>query len=270
MLYFKEYRQQLTDLLKVARKKATRTPHPSPLHPLKPHIVILTGAGISEASGLPTFRSQGGLWENRRLEEIATIEALEANPADVLRFYNERRRALRAVVPNAAHYALAELETHFQVSIITQNVDDLHERAGSTKVLHLHGELRYATSMTDPAYRHYLGDDDIHPGDTCPAGGQLRPHVVLFGENVPHFPAATGICERADFFIIIGTSLQVYPAAALIDYPPPDCPCFFIDPAAGEIDTSNITTRDLLPIAEPAITGVPRVVKALIANRMNG
>ena len=240
----------------------SKTPQVSGLGP-HPSIVVLTGAGISEESGLPTFRGKDGLWENRRLEDIATVEALRANPADVLRFYNERRRALRAVEPNAAHYALAELEAHFDVTVITQNVDDLHERAGSAQVLHLHGELRYATSMADPDYRHYLGDDDIHPGDTCPAGGQLRPHVVLFGEPVPNFPKATEICEQADHFIVIGTSLQVYPAASLIDCPPPDCPCTLIDPAAEAIDTA----RDVIPIPETATTGVPWVVNALIAEQ---
>jgi len=228
-----------------------------------PHIVILTGAGISEESGLPTFRGEDGLWENRRLEEIATIEALEAHPNDVIRFYNERRQALRRVEPNTAHRALVELESKFEVSIITQNIDDLHERAGSRSVLHLHGELRYATSMADPDYRLHLGDDDIQPGQTCPRGGQLRPHVVLFGESVPNFTKAIELCEQADYFLVIGTSLNVYPAAALIDHPPADCPCCFIDPNAETIPTH----RNLNRIAEPATTGVPKVVNELISEQ---
>ncbi|NDV62599.1 NAD-dependent deacylase [Puniceicoccales bacterium CK1056] len=192
--------------------------------------VILSGSGVSEESGIQTFRGSGGLWEGYKLEEVATPEAFERDPELVLRFYNMRRKAVREADPNKAHHAIARLETHFDVMVITQNVDDLHERAGSSKVLHLHGELLRARSSQDPGYRVHLGQKDIFLGDLDPAGNQLRPDVVWFGEEVPAIAEAAGIVEMADILIVIGTSLVVYPAASLIHHAPLDCRRFVIDP----------------------------------------
>lgn len=220
------------------------------------HIVILTGAGISAESGLSTFRGSDGLWDNESIEEVATPEGFERNPEKVLRFYNERRRALQSAEPNPAHLALARLEERYRVSIITQNIDDLHERAGSTGVLHLHGELTKARSATDPGYRIDIGYRDIEPGERCPDGGQLRPHVVWFGEPVPAFPEAVETARTADRLLIVGTSLQVYPAASLIDAPSPDCPKVLVDPSADSPGPGVTIERR----AEPASRGVPRLV----------
>jgi len=243
---------------------------PAPLAPTAPDelvsfvagggVVVLTGAGISTESGLPTFRGSGGLWETYSFEEIACVEALEENPAAVLRFYNERRQAMRKAAPNPAHYALARLESAYRVSIITQNVDDLHERGGSSDILHLHGELRFAKSMRDPHYRIDLGDRDLQLGDTCPTGGQLRPDVVLFGEAVPNMTAAIELCQSADYLIVIGTSLQVYPAAGLLDCIDSDCPCILIDPSADQVAKG----RKIHAIPEPASTAAPKLVDQLL------
>jgi NAD-dependent deacetylase len=196
---------------------------------MKKKLVILSGAGMSAESGVSTFRDAGGLWEGHDVMEVASPEGFAKNPALVLDFYNKRRRQLFEVEPNKAHLIAAELEADFDVAIITQNVDDLHERAGSNNVLHLHGELLKARSV-------YNDDDiidwhkDINPGDLHTDGYQLRPHIVWFGEAVPAIADAVDIVQQADYLIVIGTSLQVYPAAGLIDYAPPTTPVFYIDP----------------------------------------
>ena len=193
-------------------------------------LVVLTGAGISAESGLRTFRDMGGLWEEYDIMEVASIQGWEKNTDLVLKFYNERRIQLASAEPNAGHAGLAELENFFDVHIITQNVDDLHERAGSSKVLHLHGELKKVRSTLDPEIIYDIGYKEIHPGDLCEKGSQLRPHIVWFGELVPAIEEAAEICRTAEIFAVIGTSLNVYPAAGLIDYVPVHARVFLIDP----------------------------------------
>lgn len=194
-------------------------------------LVVLSGAGISAESGIKTFRDSDGLWEGHDIMEVATPEGWQKNPALVLDFYNQRRRNLYEVAPNRAHEVLVELEKYFEVVIITQNVDDLHERAGASNVLHLHGELLKVRSEIDPntLYETDPNNPDLHLGDTCPKGGQLRPHIVWFGEAVPMIEAAIAHCQSADLFVIVGTSLVVYPAAGLLEYTPPFIPCFLVD-----------------------------------------
>ncbi len=196
---------------------------------MKKHIVALTGAGISAESGIKTFRDANGLWEGHNVMDVATPEGFAKNPELVLEFYNQRRQQLQEVTPNAAHYKLAALEAHFNVSIITQNVDDLHERAGSSSIIHLHGELLKARS-TGNAQDIKLWKKDIQLGDVCSKGYQMRPHIVWFGEDVPMIDKAMTICATADVLIIIGTSMQVYPAAGLLEYAPKNIPIYFIDP----------------------------------------
>lgn len=193
-------------------------------------IVVLSGAGISAESGLRIFRGAGGLWEGHRVEEVATPEAWKRDPEKVLRFYNERRRALLEAEPNLGHRIIAAWENHFRVLVVTQNVDDLHERAGSSKVLHLHGELRKARSTLDPDYVVQLPSWELKLGDCCPRGGQLRPHIVWFGEMVPLWPVAERWVQEADVLIVVGTSLQVYPAAALAYAAPAKARKFLVDP----------------------------------------
>jgi len=193
------------------------------------HIVVLTGAGISAESGINTFRDAGGLWEGHDVMEVASPEGFKKNKALVLEFYNQRRRQLLEVKPNKAHFALAELEKTNHVQIITQNVDDLHERAGSTNILHLHGELLKAQSTHNPELV-YTWKKDITLTDTCELGSQLRPYIVWFGEAVPLITKAQELCEQADILVIVGTSMQVYPAASLIDFVKPHVPIFYIDP----------------------------------------
>src|ERR1035437_2298844 len=187
---------------------------------MKKKIVVLTGAGVSAESGISTFRDSGGRWEKYRIEDVATPEAFHENPALVLDFYNQRRRQLQEVEPNAAHKALVLLEEKFDVQIITQNVDDLHERAGSTNVLHLHGELLKSRSTKDARLIYQIKGTELNIGDTCELGSQLRPHIVWFGEMVPAIEEAGRISSKADIFIIIGTSLNVYPAAGLVNFTP--------------------------------------------------
>jgi NAD-dependent deacetylase len=194
------------------------------------HLVVLTGAGMSAESGLKTFRDQGGLWENYDVMEVASYDGWIKNKPLVLQFYNDRRRQLETAEPNQGHLGLAKLEKQFKVSIITQNVDNLHERAGSTSVLHLHGELTKARSTKDPSYIIDIGYSDIHMGDKCPQGGQLRPNIVWFGEAVPAIDEAVEIVSKADVFVVIGTSLNVYPAAGLIDFVSSEVPIYVIDP----------------------------------------
>lgn len=204
------------------------------------NLVVLTGAGMSAESGLKTFRDENGLWEGHDVMEVATPEGFSRNPELVLEFYNQRRRQLRSVKPNSAHLDLANLEKHFNVHIITQNVDDLHERAGSTNVLHLHGELFKVRSAGNPSnVKHW--EEDICLGDKCEEGHQLRPHIVWFGEAVPLMDKAIEICETADIVLIIGTSLQVYPAASLMHYAKEDAHCYYIDPKPSIQSNSRIT-----------------------------
>lgn len=218
------------------------------------HIVVLTGAGVSAESGIKTFRDEDGLWEGHDVMEVASPEGFLNNPELVLDFYNQRRRQLKNVNPNAAHKALAQLENNYNVSIITQNVDDLHERAGSTNVLHLHGELRKIRS-TGNSEAIKTWNDDLHLGDTCKNGYQLRPHIVWFGEDVPLMETAIEICDTADILIIIGTSMQVYPAASLMHYVKPETDIYYIDPKPAYINTPNITT-----IAESASVGINTLI----------
>lgn len=198
------------------------------------HLVVLAGAGISAESGLSTFRDNNGLWTKVNAEELASIQGYRKDRSKVLAFYNERRKNLLNVQPNHAHKFLAELEKEYKVSIITQNVDDLHERAGSTSVLHLHGELRKVTGSNNPndsrCIREMPLDQPINIGDKAADGSQLRPFIVLFGESVPNMTEAKRICKEADIFVIIGTSLVVYPAATLIESVPWKIPCYIIDP----------------------------------------
>ncbi len=211
------------------------------------HLVVLTGAGISAESGLKTFRDSDGLWEKYNVYELATPEAWEKHPEKVLEFYNERRKQLLNVKPNKAHIILAKLEQHFnKVTIITQNVDDLHERAGSTNILHLHGELRKARSTCDESKVYPIKGAELNMGDTDENGCQLRPHVVWFGEPVPMLPKAVEMTKQADIFLIIGTSLIVYPAASLISYLPDKTPIYYIDPNPAQIYNPNLTTLSLI------------------------
>jgi len=209
----------------------------------KKKLVVLTGAGMSAESGISTFRGAGGLWEKHPVEEVATPEGWRRNPQLVLDFYNQRRKQLLTVEPNAGHFALAEFEKYFDVQIITQNVDNLHERAGSTKVLHLHGELTKVRS-TGPGEEIFdLSPEnyETHLGDKCPKGYQLRPHIVWFGEAVPEIENAINLAEQADVFLVIGTSLNVYPAAGLLHYVPRTTPVFLIDPNEVMAPQQHIT-----------------------------
>ena len=187
----------------------------------KPKVVVLTGAGISAESGLSTFRDSDGLWENYSVYEVATPEAFAANPELVLEFYNMRRKKVAEAKPNAAHLAVAKLEEKFDVTVITQNVDNLHERAGSSKVVHVHGEISKARSSMDETLITDIGTSEIHIGDTCELGSQLRPHIVWFGESVHHMEESAFLVAQADKVLVVGTSLSVYPAAGLVNYSQP-------------------------------------------------
>ncbi len=224
------------------------------------NLVILTGAGISAESGLATFRGNGGLWEGYNVYEVATPEAWERDPAMVLRFYNWRRQEVRRVKPNAAHLALVELEKQFDVTIITQNVDDLHERAGSSKILHLHGEILKARSSVNPDRIMELGDKDIELGDLCEDGSQLRPHIVWFGEDVPEIYNAMEIARRADILIVVGTSLQVYPAASLLPAAVNAQRVYVVNPDIPDDGYGNGITE----IRKTATLGVPELVKKIL------
>ena len=226
---------------------------------MKPNIVILTGAGISQESGIKTFRDANGLWENHDIMEVASPEGWERNPELVLKFYNQRRQQLHEVQPNAAHKAITKLQEHFPVHVITQNVDDLHERAGNKNVLHLHGELFKVRSEKNPDLI-YEWKKDLHLGDLADDGAQLRPHIVWFGEAVPMITKAAEIVSKAEIFIIVGTSMVVYPAAGLTGYLPKYTPVYYIDPHANEIHISNPLTI----IKEKAGTGLPQLVEKLI------
>lgn len=229
------------------------------------HLVVLTGAGVSSESGIRTFRDSGGLWEEYNISDVATPEAWITNRDLVLRFYNERRRQMKEAKPNKAHTGLAALENHFDIDIITQNIDNLHERAGSTSVLHLHGELTKAQSSDDPSLIYNIGYKDINPGDYCDLGSQLRPHVVWFGEEVPNMEQAIKITSKSDIFIVIGTSLNVYPAAGLINYVPAKAPIYVIDPANVPVPT----TRNVQIIRKKAGEGVRILTEYLVKNVKN-
>lgn len=203
-------------------------------------LVVLTGAGVSAESGVATFRGSCGLWEGHKIEEVAAPEGWKANPELVLDFYNKRRRNVVNVKPNRAHFILAELESELDVQIITQNVDNLHERAGSSNILHLHGEITKSRSTLDPNLVYDIKGSELNLGDLCEKGSQLRPHIVWFGEAVPAIEDAAHIISSADEVLIIGTSMQVYPAAGLINYAPPNIPILVIDPNAPDVSMSNV------------------------------
>jgi NAD-dependent deacetylase len=223
------------------------------------NIVVLTGAGISAESGIPTFRDKDGLWEKYDFMELASPRGWAKDYKLVLEFYNVRRQKVREAVPNAAHMALVELDKWYNTIIVTQNVDDLHERAGSKNIVHLHGEIMKARSTLDENLTYNLGSRDIYPGDKCEMGSQLRPDVVWFGEQVPMLDIAIQHAQKADIFIIIGTSLQVYPAATLIDYVPEQAEKFIIDKKIpGLINYNNLKI-----IEQPAALAVPQLVNKL-------
>lgn len=220
------------------------------------HLVVFTGSGISVESGIKTFRASDGLWEEHPIEEVATPEGWRHDPERVLEFYNQRRDQIRKAKPNAAHKALAALEQDgFKVSIITQNIDDLHERAGSSDVTHLHGEILNARSSVDPRMRYPLAKNNIALGDVCDKGSQLRPDVVWFGEAVPRFEEACELASQADFLLVVGTSLAVMPAASLLSYIDYDTPCALVDPDADELSPPGV-----LAINTTAGEGVPALV----------
>ena len=223
-------------------------------------IVILTGAGISAESGVKTFRGSNGLWKNHWIEEVASPIAWEKDTELVLEFYNQRRKQLFEVSPNAAHFSLAKLGGKYDVPIITQNVDDLHERAGSKNILHLHGELKKARSTFDSSLVYELKDWPLNIGDKCEKGSQLRPHIVWFGEAVPAIMDAIQIAKKADIFIIIGTSMVVYPAAGIINYVSDETPKYLIDPNAEKVRG----IKNLTIIRKNAGEGVPELVEQLI------
>lgn len=224
------------------------------------NIVVLSGAGISAESGLKTFRDSDGLWEGHDVMQVASPEGWNKNKNLVMDFYNQRRRQLLTVKPNQAHRSLVELESQFEVQIVTQNVDDLHERAGSKNVMHLHGELLKVRSTAD---ENLVLDwtEDLVEGDLCSKNSQLRPHIVWFGEMVPLLDDAIKLTSQADYIIIVGTSMQVYPAASLIHYAKPEAQIFFIDPKPNIASQKNLEV-----IAEKASVGIPIVVEKLMNN----
>ncbi|MBL4736039.1 MAG: NAD-dependent deacylase [Flavobacteriales bacterium] len=225
-------------------------------------IVVFTGAGVSAESGLGTFRDSGGLWEKHNVYEVATPEAWEANRDLVQEFYNTRRKQVLEAKPNAAHHALAKLEDQYSVTVITQNVDDLHERAGSSDVIHLHGEIIKSQSSVDPSLVYDMKGWELKEGDKCEKGSQLRPHVVWFGEPVPMMEQATLITEQADILIVVGTSLNVYPAASLIDIAGPGIPKYVVDPK--EVDVAGI--ENVTVYQEKASTGVAILADELLSS----
>lgn len=222
-------------------------------------LVVLSGAGISAESGISTFRDANGLWRNYRMEEVASPIAWERDMDLVLEFYNIRRKQLFEVEPNVGHQALVDLEEIFDVEIVTQNVDDLHERAGSSKVWHLHGELKKVRSTLDENLIYEMDQWELKKGDLCEKGSQLRPHIVWFGEAVHTIHQAIEIVKQADILIVVGTSLVVYPAAGLIDYAPEGIPIYYIDPHAHQLSASG----NFQCISEKAGTGLPKLALQL-------
>lgn len=222
------------------------------------HIVVLTGAGISAESGLKTFRDSDGLWEGCDIEEVATPQAWRRNPALVQEFYNMRRKSVLEAEPNPAHCALASLEEKYKVTVITQNIDDLHERGGSTNVLHLHGIITRSQSSLNPNLTYPIDGWELKMGEKCELGSQLRAHVVWFGEAVPMIEDAAAVCTKADLFILVGSSLAVYPAAGLVNYVPWDVPKYIVDPNIPYLPS------DFIKIEEKATVGVPRLISELL------
>jgi NAD-dependent deacetylase len=227
-------------------------------------IVVMSGAGISAESGLQTFRDSDGLWEGYNIHDVATPEAWTRDPVLVQSFYNIRRKAVLEAVPNAAHRALALLESYAEVQIITQNIDDLHERAGSTQVLHLHGLITQARSSVNENLLYNIDGWELRMGDRCELGSQLRPHVVWFGEAVPMMEPALREIQQADLVLVVGTSMQVYPAASLVHYKPSGCPVYVIDPRLDPVKGTEWHYR-----RETAGTGVPAWVEEVMNNRLN-
>lgn len=226
-------------------------------------LIALTGAGISAESGIATFRDSGGLWEGHKVEDVATLEGWERDPKLVLDFYNERRKKALDVKPNRGHEILAELEKDFEVTIITQNVDDLHERAGSTNVIHLHGKLFESRSTLDPSLIYPMKGWELNIGDKCEKGSQLRPNIVWFGEAVPMIEVASVIVSTADIFLVVGTSMVVYPAAGLIDYVPDRVKKYVIDPKKPDI----LHVPNLEFVTEKGSVGLARLKKLLLLNQ---
>ena len=228
---------------------------------MKKKIVVLTGAGMSAESGIATFRDTDGLWENHRVEDVATPEGFRINPELVLEFYNQRRKELLGTKPNNGHLGLAELEKEYDVTIVTQNVDNLHEQAGSSDVVHLHGELMKSRSSRDPSIIYEMDKDnvEIKIGDMCESGSQLRPDIVWFGEAVPMIETAAKVVQKADIVVIIGTSLNVYPAAGLVDFAKTGTPIYLIDPKDVRGSRRNITH-----IQKGASEGVKELTKILM------
>lgn len=226
-------------------------------------LIVFTGAGVSAESGIKTFRDQGGLWENYDITQVATPEGFKKDPELVLEFYNERRRNVLDVSPNEAHKAIARLEEKYDVHVITQNIDDLHERAGSSKVLHLHGEILKARSSVDPNLLYEVGREGIQPGDKCEKGSQLRPHVVWFGEPVPAMENAFQLIQNADAVITVGTSLNVYPAAGLVLEAPSNARHYLIDP--NDIAAPPIPHLEV--IKETASKGMPPLANQLLGEK---
>jgi NAD-dependent deacetylase len=224
-------------------------------------VIVLTGAGISAESGLKTFRDSDGLWEGYNIEDVATPEAWERDPALVQDFYNQRRRSVLEARPNAAHFALASLEEKYDVTIITQNIDDLHERAGSTKVVHLHGVITRSQSSVKASLTYPIDGWEIKMGETCEFGSQLRPHVVWFGEAVPMIETAAKLCSKAELFILVGTSLAVYPAAGLINYVSREVTKYLIDP-----NIPTVSNKRIVEMPYKATIGVPMLVDELLLN----
>jgi NAD-dependent deacetylase len=225
----------------------------------KAKIVVLSGAGISAESGLATFRGSDGLWEGHRVEDVATPEAFRRNPEMVLEFYNQRRRQAIEAQPNAGHLMLKQLEKHFRVVVVTQNVDNLHEKAGSRHIIHLHGELFMARSTRNPSIMVPVEGTELVPGDLGPDGHQLRPHIVWFGEAVPMMDTAIEEVSSADALVVAGTSLQVYPAASLLNYLPGRKPVLYVDPSPARIPNIEVEI-----FAENASTGMPKVRDRLL------
>jgi NAD-dependent deacetylase len=228
----------------------------------KKRLIVFTGAGVSAESGIKTFRDSGGLWEEFRIEDVATIEAWVKNRELVLEFYNQRRKQVMAAKPNGAHDLIAELQNKFDVQVITQNVDDLHERAGSKNVIHLHGEIMKARSTADPNLIYQLTKEDLKVGDNCVKGSQLRPHIVWFGEDVPQMDAANALAQEADLFVVVGTSLNVYPAAGILHFVKTPIPKWLVDP--GDFNLDHV--KGLKHIKQTAVNGVRTLKEELFKN----
>jgi NAD-dependent deacetylase len=230
---------------------------------MRKKVVALTGAGISAESGIPTFRGTDGLWEGHRIEDVATPGGWEKDPAMVLDFYNQRRKRAYEVEPNRGHFVFAELEEYFDVTVVTQNVDNLHERAGSSKVIHLHGSLFESRSTKDESLVYPIAGWELKIGDLCEMGSQLRPNIVWFGEMVPMMEVAAQVANDADYFIVAGTSMLVYPAAGLIEYTRREIPKFIVDPVRPSVNAGP----EVQFITEKASTGMERVKEILLKER---